>query len=113
MNGVGVADNAGRGVDGDGDWWWGEDIPVVISLVIAIIRKGLVRITVGRRWGRGEIGEDFVRLMEQGVGWHHDECVFEVMRAATVVGKAKFRLEGEVWQGQDTELLQSMVPLDA
>lgn len=71
MNRVSVADNAGRGVDGDGDWGLGSDISLVASLVIVIvvICEGVVRVGVGRWWDRGKIGMNFVRLMEQGVKW--------------------------------------------
>lgn len=69
MNGISVADNAGRGVDGDGDWRLGNDISLVASLVIVVVCEGVVRVGVGRWWDRGEIGMDFVRLMEQGVEW--------------------------------------------
>lgn len=69
MNVVSVADNAGRSVDSDGDWWLGGHCSIIVSLVILVICRGVVGFTVGWRWDRGNIGKDFVRLMEQAVGW--------------------------------------------
>ena len=68
MNGVSVADNGGRGVNCDGNWWVGEDISVIASIFFIVICLGILDATVGRWWDQVEIGKDFVRLVEQAVG---------------------------------------------